>query len=68
MKIETQMTKNNNLLFYMLKVVSTTIFVVCFLSLKDSPCESRKMCFISFQKLFSFSRRSNFRILDIQVS
>ena len=27
-----------------------------------------KMSFISFQVLFSFSRKSNFGILDIQVS
>ena len=51
-----------------LKVVSTTFLLVCFLSWKGSTCETRKNVFISLQKLFSFSRKSNFRILDILVS
>ena len=48
-----------------LKVVSATFLLVCFLSLKESTCETRKKFLISLQKLFSFSRRSNFRFLDI---
>ena len=39
----------------------------CLLSLKDSTCETRNV-FISLQKLFPFSRKSMFRILDIQIS
>ena len=51
-----------------LKVVSATFSLVCFLSRKESTCETRKSVFISLQKLFLFSRKSNFRILDILVS
>ena len=58
---------NMNISTYCLKVVSTTFLLVCFLSLKKSICETRKMFLISLQKLFSFSRKSNFRISDIQV-
>ena len=38
-----------------------------FLSVKDSTCETRKNIFISLKKFFSFSRKSNFRLLDIQI-
>ena len=51
-----------------LKVVSATFLLVCFLNLKESTCETRKKKFISLQKLFSFSRKSNFTILDFQIS
>ena len=44
-----------------IKAVSTT-------SHKESNCETWKMFFISLQKLFSFSRKSNFRILYIKIS
>ena len=43
-----------------LKAMSTKFFLVCFLK-----CGIRKNVFISLQKLFLFSRKSNFRILDI---
>ena len=51
-----------------LKVVSTTFVLVYFLSLNESTCQSKKKFFISLQKLFSFSRKSNFRILHFQIS
>ena len=57
---------NDRSLLLSLKVVSATILLVCFLSLKESTCETKKN--VSLQKLFSFSRISNFRILDIQIS
>ena len=44
------------------------IFASLFLSLKESLVKLGKMFFISLQKLFSFSRKSKFRILDIQIS
>ena len=51
-----------------LKFVSTVFFLVCFLNLKQSTCESRKnVFFILLQKLFLFSRKSNFKILDIKI-
>ena len=49
-----------------LKVLSATFLPVCFLSLKESTFETWKN--ISLQKLFSLARKSNFRILDIQIS
>ena len=48
--------------------LNATFLLVCFSSLKDTNCETWKMFFISLQKLFSFSRKSNFSILDIQIS
>ena len=50
-----------------LKVVSTTFLLVCFLFLKESTCETLKSAFYFTSKLFSFLRKSNFRILDIQI-
>ena len=51
------------------KVVYTTFSLVCFLSLKENSLEIRKKKIFSLQqKLFSFSRKSNFRIPDIQIS
>ena len=49
------------------KVVSATFLLVCFLSLNESTCQIRKMLFIPLQKLFSFSRKSTFSILDFQI-
>ena len=44
------------------------IFAGLFLSLNKSPCQTRKFFFyISLQKLFSFSWKSNFRILNFQI-
>ena len=55
--------------FNCLKFVSTTFLLFCFLSVKGSFCETKKnLFFISLQKFFSFSKKSNFRILDIQIS
>ena len=51
-----------------LKVVSAVIVLVCFLSLNESTFQTRKMFFIWLQKLFPFSRKSNFRILHFQIS
>ena len=51
-----------------LKVVSATFLVVCFLDLNESTCQTRENDFISLQKLFTFSRKSNFRILHFQIS
>ena len=46
-----------------LKVVSATFLLVCFFFFKLG-----EMLFISIQKLFSFSRKSNLSILDFQIS
>ena len=52
-----------------LKLVPATFLLVWFLSLNESTCETKKnVFFFSFQKLFSFSRKSNFRILHFQIS
>ena len=40
----------------LLKVVPATFLLVCFLSLKESTCETRTNVFVSLQKLFSFSK------------
>ena len=45
-----------------LKVVSSTFSLACFLILKERTWGARKNGFISLQKLFAFSRKSNFRI------
>ena len=44
-------------IFIFLKVVSATFLLVCILSLNESTCQTRKMFFISLQKLFSFLRK-----------
>ena len=44
------------------------ILLVCFSSLKESTSETWKNVFILLRKLFSFPRKSNIKILDIQVS
>ena len=46
------------------EVVSATFLLLAF----NSKQEPVKMFFISLQKLFLFSRKSNFRILDFQIS
>ena len=51
-----------------LKVLSVTFVLVCFLSLNESTFQTRRNVFISLQKLFSLSRKSNFRILHFQIS
>ena len=53
---------------YCLKVVFTTILLLCFLSLKESICETKKNVFYFTAKVFPFSRKSKFRTLDIQTS
>ena len=50
--------KENPLYFLYLKVASVTVLLVCFTSLKESTCETRKKNFISLQKLFLFLRYS----------
>ena len=40
----------------LLKVVPATFLLVCFLSLKESTCETRTNVFVSLQKLFLFSK------------
>ena len=50
-----------------LKFVSATFVLVCFLTLNEVLLKLGKMLFISLQKLFSFSRKSNFRILHFQI-
>ena len=50
-------------LFVKIKVMSDTILLFCFLSLKESFFETKKGFFISLQSLFSFLRESNFKIL-----
>ena len=51
----------------LLKAVSAIFLLVCFLSHNNSTCQTRKNAFILFQKLFSFSKQSNFSILDFQI-
>ena len=51
-----------------LRAVSSTLLVVWFVSQKESSCETTKCFAISLQKLFSSSRKSKFRLLDIQIS
>ena len=53
---------------FQLKGCVLYILLVCFSSLKKSTCETRKNIFYFTSKLFSFLRKSNFTILDIQVS
>ena len=48
----------------LLKALSGTFLPVCFLSLKESFCETRKNDFVLLQKLFLFWRKSKF----IQIS
>ena len=48
------------LFLILLKVVSATFLLVCFVCLKASICETRKKIFIPLRKLFSFLRKSNF--------
>ena len=52
---------------FALKIVSTRFLLVCFLSLKESPCETKNKSFISVQKLFLFPIKSNFSILGIRT-
>ena len=59
--------KTNKLNVFKLKFVSATFLLVCLLDLNESNYETRKNFFISLEKLFSFSRKSNFRILDFQI-
>ena len=50
------------------KVCVHYICAILYLSLNESTCQTRKMCFSSLQKLFSLSKKSNFRILHFQIS
>ena len=50
------------------KVVSATFLLVCFLSLKESFCQNWEECFLFHFKSFFLFLKSKFRILDIQVS
>ena len=45
----------------MFSFVAPTFLLVCFLSLKETTCQTRK-------KLLLFSRKSKFRTLDVQIS
>ena len=54
---------NSQLTFMFLKVVSATFLVVT-----KALVRLGKMIFISLQKLFSLSKKSDFRILDFQIS
>ena len=55
------------LMSYMVKGCVRHIFVSFFKSKKRAFVKLRKMFVISLQMLFSFSRKSKFRILDIQI-
>ena len=46
----------NQIILANLKVVSATFLQVCFVCLKESTCETRKMFIISLRKLYSFLR------------
>ena len=50
-----------------LKFVTTTFLLVCFLSLKESFSETRKSTFYFTSKTLFVLRKSDFRILDIQI-
>ena len=50
-----------------LKVVSATFLLVCFFRPKESTCETWNNVFLFHFKSSFRSRKSNFRILDIQV-
>ena len=43
------------------------IFASLFLSLNESTFQTRKNVFISLQKLFSFSRKSDFKMLHFRI-
>ena len=45
----------------MFRFMAPTFLLVCFLSLKETTCQTRK-------KLLLFSRKSEFRTLDVQIS
>ena len=51
-----------------LKRCARYIFASLILGLKRTFVKLGKIFFILLQKLFSFSRKSKFRILDIQIS
>ena len=51
---------------FILEFMSATFLSVWFLSLKETNWETKKMFLL--QNLFSFLRKSKFRILDIQIS
>ena len=59
---------NNSWFFINIKGCVRYIFASLFLSLKESTFETKQNVFISLQKLFLFSRKPNFRVLDIQIS
>ena len=52
---------------FLLKLVPTTVLLVCFVYLKESTCEVTEDVFYFTSKLFSFLR-SNFKFSDIQMS
>ena len=55
-------------LSFLLKVVSATILLFCFLSLKERTCQTRKNVFYSTSKgLFVLERISSSRNLDFQI-
>ena len=55
--------------FQLVKRCIRYIFLlVCFSSLNESLCQTKKMLFILLQKLFLFMRKSNFLILNFQIS
>ena len=52
----------------LLKVVSATFFLVCFLSLKESFCETRKKkIYFTSKALFVLEKMLKFTSLDIQI-
>ena len=62
----------SHIVFYLvykhLKVVSVTFLLVCFVSLKESPCETRKMIFPLFRKLVLYLEQTNFNFSDVKTS
>ena len=56
-----------NVILKDLKVVSATFLVVCFSSLNESTSQTKKNAFYFTSRYFSFSKQSNFRILDFQI-
>ena len=56
-----------NVILKDLKVVFAAFLVVCFLSLNESTSQTRKNAFYFTSRHFSFSSKSNFRILGFQI-
>ena len=55
-------------MIWLFKVVSTTFLLVCFLSLNESTCQTRKNAFYFTSKALFVLEKTNLSILDFQIS